>query len=162
MKKYYPEHPFNHKGQGIFILLFFGVWIADSFILKMTLWLSPYIPLQVRLILSGLIFIGAILLMRQTMNAYQGQLHHNHGLEDTGINKMIRTGPFKYIRNPLYLSIMLFCFGIFQTTLSLAALIALLILFTFYNAMASYEEHFLESKFGKEYLEYKKSTRKWL
>jgi protein-S-isoprenylcysteine O-methyltransferase Ste14 len=37
-----------------------------------------------------------------------------------------------------------------------------LILFLFYNHIASYEEKQLEQKYGKDYISYKEKTPKWL
>ncbi len=72
-------------------------------------------------------------------------------------------GPFRFSRNPMYLSLSLAYVGI---AVSLNALWALLLLpialfLTQYGVIIR-EEHYLERKFGEEYLQYKRRVRRWL
>lgn len=75
--------------------------------------------------------------------------------------KLYRSGPYKYIRHPMYTALLLFCAGyilnnnsLFLTTLYLTLVITL----TF---KSSHEEKLLEEKFS-EYKSYKKDTRRFI
>lgn len=76
---------------------------------------------------------------------------------------IVCTGPYRYSRNPIYLSFSLFQFGIACWVNSLWLLV------TFMPAVALMsfvviprEEHYLESRFPSDYLPYKASVRRWL
>jgi protein-S-isoprenylcysteine O-methyltransferase Ste14 len=62
----------------------------------------------------------------------------------------------------LYLAAILFYLGLAISTASLFSLALLLIIFLFYNYIASYEERLMEIKFGEDYMTYKKTTGKWI
>jgi protein-S-isoprenylcysteine O-methyltransferase Ste14 len=76
---------------------------------------------------------------------------------------IVRAGPYRFSRNPIYLAFSLLQLGIavwanspwLVATLVLAhAAMALLVI--------PREERYLERKFGAEYLAYKKSVRRWI
>jgi protein-S-isoprenylcysteine O-methyltransferase Ste14 len=76
---------------------------------------------------------------------------------------VVTTGPYRLSRNPAYLGMALIYAGITVLTGALWAfvpLVATLILID--RGVISREEHYLESKFGDEYLRYKAQTRRWL
>ena len=76
---------------------------------------------------------------------------------------IVRSGPFAYSRNPLYLSLMLLLAGIGVAVPSipiLAMAIPLALVLRF--GVVAREERYLEAKFGEDYLEYKRSVRRWM
>lgn len=77
--------------------------------------------------------------------------------------KIIRTGPFRYTRNPLYLSLLL-AFGSIAIFINSSWLLALLVLlFIVFNfGIVVWEERYLEECFKEEYLQYKKNVRRWI
>ena len=74
----------------------------------------------------------------------------------------VAVGPYRYVRNPMYIGgwIVLIGFGLFEHSISilLFSLIWILLahLFVFFV-----EESGLEKRFGRSYLEYKKSVKRW-
>lgn len=76
---------------------------------------------------------------------------------------LIIGGPFRFSRNPAYLSLGLLYAGIGVTADNLWML-GLLVptLMAMHYGVISREEQYLESKFGDEYLRYKASVRRWL
>jgi protein-S-isoprenylcysteine O-methyltransferase Ste14 len=76
---------------------------------------------------------------------------------------LVTTGPYRYTRNPIYLSLTLFYTGmamLFNTLWALLLLpVALLIM---KRGVIEREEAYLTKKFGKEYLAYKDKVRRWL
>ena len=67
-------------------------------------------------------------------------------------------GPFRFSRNPIYLSMLLLQVGISLWFLGLAVVSAVLL----WWGVISREERYLEHKFGAEYLSYKRRVRRWL
>jgi protein-S-isoprenylcysteine O-methyltransferase Ste14 len=76
---------------------------------------------------------------------------------------IVRTGPYRFSRNPIYLA-----FSVFQLGVAICAnsvwLVATLTgaLALIHNVVIPREEQYLERKFGTEYLDYKTSVRRWL
>jgi protein-S-isoprenylcysteine O-methyltransferase Ste14 len=76
---------------------------------------------------------------------------------------IVRTGPYRFSRNPIYLAFSLFQLGIaiFVNSLwLLATLVGAVALIHF--IVIRREEQYLERRFGAEYLDYKASVRRWL
>ncbi|EEA03518.1 Isoprenylcysteine carboxyl methyltransferase [Burkholderia sp. H160] len=76
---------------------------------------------------------------------------------------IVRKGPFRYSRNPIYLAFSLLQFGLALWVNSLWLLVTLMpavALMSF--VVIPREEHYLESRFPSEYLPYKASVRRWL
>ena len=76
---------------------------------------------------------------------------------------IVSEGPFRFTRNPLYLSMTLIYCGI--STLSNALPAALLLPFAqavMRRGVIESEEHYLERTFGDEYLEYKERVPRWI
>ena len=72
-------------------------------------------------------------------------------------------GPYRYVRNPLYLGSFLIGlgFGIFVNNIVLLAAIAAMFLYI-YTLKINSEERELEKIFGERYLQYKRSAGRWL
>ena len=76
---------------------------------------------------------------------------------------IVRTGPYRFSRNPIYLAFSLVQLGIAVWVDSLwliATLVAAAAVMHF--VVIRREEHYLERKFGAQYLDYKASVRRWL
>jgi protein-S-isoprenylcysteine O-methyltransferase Ste14 len=153
MKEKNGEHPFGDAGQLISLGVFLVVWVGDSFILRKSTFLSDYLPLYIRLVILGLTLITAIYLF-MSGHVVVSRQHRP--------NRVVPTGAFRYVRHPLYLASILTYFGLTVSTTSLFSLALLVVVFVFYNYIASYEEQLLEAKFGEEYRNYKKRTGKWM
>jgi len=147
------EHPFGDIGQLILLGLFLVVWVVDSFFLRISTFLSGYVPMYIRLVILGLALITAVYLVRS------GHIVVNHHQRPTGI---VSTGAFRYVRHPLYLGSILFYLGLSVSTASFFSLALLVVIFVFYNYIASYEEKLLDDRYRKDYRKYKKGTGKWL
>ncbi len=77
--------------------------------------------------------------------------------------KLITQGPYKFSRNPMYLSNALLYLGVaivFGQTVTLGCIIPCLIVLHYYTIVK--EEQYLESKFGKIYLSYRQRVRRWV
>ena len=76
---------------------------------------------------------------------------------------LIAEGPYRYSRNPLYLSMTLILVGlwILLGSLSPAVVVPLFVWWISRRFIANEERH-LEAQFGRTYLEYKTKVRRWL
>ncbi len=76
---------------------------------------------------------------------------------------IVTNGPFRFTRNPLYLSLALLYSGIALFLNSAWPMFFLPFVLTIINrGVIDREEHYLEGKFGTEYLNYKTQVRRWL
>ena len=76
---------------------------------------------------------------------------------------IIANGPFRFSRNPIYLSfnITYMGFSLILNNLWLIIFLPFAFLVLRYGVVSK-EEQYLERKFGKKYLVYKKRTRRWI
>ncbi|MEW6558058.1 MAG: isoprenylcysteine carboxylmethyltransferase family protein [Elusimicrobiota bacterium] len=79
-------------------------------------------------------------------------------------NKVLSiVGPYRYVRNPLYIGSFLIGVGFALFIGNFFVLILILISFGIvYTFQVKYEEKKLTEIFGEKYLEYKKNVRRWL
>jgi protein-S-isoprenylcysteine O-methyltransferase Ste14 len=76
---------------------------------------------------------------------------------------VVTGGPFRFTRNPLYLSMLLIYLGISALANGLAPILLLPIVQRLMRTgVIEREERYLERKFGDEYVEYKVGTPRWL
>jgi len=76
---------------------------------------------------------------------------------------LITDGPYRYSRNPTYLSLTLLYLGggvLFSSAWVCVLVVPTLLIIDV--AVVQKEEQHLESQFGKEYLRYKNAVRRWL
>ncbi len=76
---------------------------------------------------------------------------------------LVRTGLYRYSRNPMYIGLLLVSFGvaiIFGTVSAFAP--PVIFFFILRNQFVLPEEQFLEETFGEEYRQYKEGVRRWI
>ena len=125
----------------------------EPFFIHKSTFLSEYVPLWIRIVILGLSFTLVFYLFKAVISAFP---------EESDSRQVIANGPFRYLRHPMYMACIVFYLGLFLSTMSLFSLIVLLGIFLFYNHMADYEENFLIKKYGRQYVEYKQKTNRWL
>lgn len=77
--------------------------------------------------------------------------------------EFVPAGPYKYVRNPIYIGgfVLYAGFGLFHRSISMT-IFSLILFLLFHLFVVFVEEPGLERRFGRSYLEYKKSTNRWL
>ena len=79
------------------------------------------------------------------------------------VSHMVTEGPFRYTRNPAYLSMTMIYTGIAGLANALWAILILPVaLLVIQRGVIEREERYLERKFGEEYLRYKAQVRRWI
>lgn len=71
----------------------------------------------------------------------------------------VNDGPYKYIRHPMYLSVLLICLGLVLTNIYYLTTFFYILLFAILSLKINYEEKLLKKAF-KNYPEYKAKTNK--
>ncbi|MEJ2628820.1 MAG: isoprenylcysteine carboxylmethyltransferase family protein [bacterium] len=148
------EHAIGDAGQLFFAILFFGVWIPDSFFLNYTTQLNQVVPDWIRNPL------GIIILIISGFCSYTGLRIVFH--EERVTPSVIRKGIFRFVRHPIYLSEVLLYLGLFIMSMSLASLFIMIIASIFLYFLCRYEEKLLLERFGKDYQDYMREVGMWL
>jgi len=82
---------------------------------------------------------------------------------DRPVPRLSTEGPFRYSRNPGYLSLAMLYAGIAVLRNALWAILFLpLALYVIQREVIGREERYLERTFGEEYLAYKARVRRWV
>jgi protein-S-isoprenylcysteine O-methyltransferase Ste14 len=82
---------------------------------------------------------------------------------DKPVSSLVQDGPFRYSRNPGYLSLTMLYAGIAILRNALwAILLVPLVLYVIQREVIEREERYLQRTFGEEYLAYKRRVRRWV
>lgn len=157
LNKHDREAPHSHLIQGLAPLIFIIIMLIDL-TFQWSTQLAVFIPIYVRIILL-LVFLGMAILLIQLSHKV---LFHKHNTKSEPSNELISTGVLKYVRNPMYLGILLIYVAFIFFTFSLISVAVFVIVVILYNRMVNYEETILEQIFGEEYMEYKNNVPKWI
>jgi protein-S-isoprenylcysteine O-methyltransferase Ste14 len=113
------------------------------------------VPLGVVLVLAaGALFLCAVRTFRKAGTPVPG---------NRPTAAIVRGGPYRFSRNPVYLAFTLFQLGLAAWVDSLGLLLALLpALALMTRVVIPREERYLEARFPAEYLPYKRAVRRWL
>tara|TARA_Y100001936_G_C15923403_1_gene585360 strand:+ start:107 stop:565 length:459 start_codon:yes stop_codon:yes gene_type:complete len=145
------------KGNPLYIsvYLLIGSFLVGEFIV-------PKYPLFYIINLFGvLLIIIAPLIFFSSRNAFFA--HDENPIPQTDTLKLIKTGIYAYSRNPIYLSFIMFHFGMFLTFENVMYFLSSIGLFIWLNyKVISEEELFLENKFKDEFIRYRQSVKKWI
>ena len=147
------------------IMLFslnFGLLIGVYNLYVIQLYKLPEFLNYLRSVEIGSIFILlSFLLIYFSIQSFKN--HQEDPNPTTESNILITTGIFKYIRNPMYLALTLFQFGIGATLsfihISLMSFVTIVLLHYF---VVRKEENYLTDKFGSSYITYINNTKRWL
>jgi protein-S-isoprenylcysteine O-methyltransferase Ste14 len=124
------------------------------------LWPLPF-ALPAAVPIGGTLVLASILLFVASVRALRAAGTPVPGNQPT--TNIVRTGPFRFSRNPIYLSFFVLQLGIALWISSLwmvATLIPAAAVVS--RVVVRREERYLESKFGQQYSNYRDSVRRWL
>ncbi|MFW9828426.1 MAG: methyltransferase family protein [Candidatus Thorarchaeota archaeon] len=148
------EVPNAHIYHSLLPIIFVSIWILDSVIFRFSILLNNYIPFLVRLVLFIIIFVISLILITLS--------HRTLFTTHQPPNKLITSGILRYVRNPMYLGILLIYLAFLFLSISLIGIGIFIIIFLVYDWMVNYEEKLLEDMFGEEYKKYKTKVSKWI
>src|SRR5215470_2407969 len=121
----------------------------------------PFLPRPLTAALGASLVVVAIALFSYSVAKFRAVGTPVPARKPTTV--IVRTGPYRFSRNPIYLAFSLFQLGIaiwVNSLWLLATLVAAVALIHY--VVIPREEQYLERRFGAQYLEYKASVRRWL
>lgn len=140
-------------------LVYFAA-IASGLLLGFV-WPRPFVPGGAATALGSVLVAGAVALF-----VYSGAKFRAAGTPVPGnrpTTSIVRAGPYRFSRNPIYLAFSLFQLGIAVWTDDVWLIATLVIAIALMATLViPREEKYLESKFGAEYLDYKARVRRWI
>jgi protein-S-isoprenylcysteine O-methyltransferase Ste14 len=148
------EHAWGDAGQVIFALLFFGVWIIDSFFLRYSTQLNEFVPALIRKPIGYAILCISAYLAWSGLSIAFGEVRKEPSV--------IRKGVFGFVRHPIYLSEVLLYLGLFLLNMSFAAGLIWIGASGFLYYLSRYEERLLLERFGEDYELYMRDVGMWL
>jgi hypothetical protein len=77
-------------------------------------------------------------------------------------DRIVDTGPYRYVRNPMYLGHLILYAGLAVTFQSWAALALLVFHIVWFHRRVVGDEVHLEQRFGQDYRDYKRRVKRWI
>lgn len=139
--------------------------LVALFIIILTLFLHYNLPI-IKIIPRPYNLFGILLAIIGIYLGYKAKItfdKHKTSFKFKKPTRLLTTGPYKYTRNPMYLSLTVFLLGFSVLLGSLISFIAPVLFFLVTNIFyIPFEEKWLEELFGNTYLEYKRKVRRWI
>jgi len=124
-------------------------------------WAVPLVPRFLSTPIGLIVVLAAVALFVSAVRTFRAAGTPIPGNRPTTI--IVRAGPYRFTRNPIYLAFSLFQLGLSVWINSLAMLLALVpAVLLMALVVIPREERYLEARFASEYLPYKASVRRWL
>ena len=141
-------------------LVFLGLII--SFLLEFLVYRNQIFDNSIIFRFLGIILtIAAILLFVKSVRIFNLRKEKIHPRSIS--TQIFKDGPFQFSRNPIYLAMFVLVIGVGLTLNSFWFLYSgLVVAIMLHYGVIIPEENYLEKEFGKDYLEYKKTVRRWL
>ena len=141
-------------------LVFLGLII--SFLLEFLVYRNQIFDNSIIFRFIGIILtIAAILLFVRSVRIFSLRKEKLHPRSIS--TQIFKEGPFQFSRNPIYLAMFVLLIGVGLTLNSFWFLYSgLVVAIMLHYGVIIPEENYLEKEFGKDYLEYKKTVRRWL
>jgi len=140
----------------VWLLIFIGLsWVQTQ------VWNPASYPSNFATLVGWGIVAGGIILMGVSFVMF---LRHKTSVVPKRTPKsIIKTGPYKYSRNPIYLADALVLFGFILTQGSVISFILIpLFLWAISARFINGEEAGIRAEFGQEFEDYCKQTRRWV
>ncbi|MFM1816976.1 MAG: hypothetical protein RLZ98_3671 [Pseudomonadota bacterium] len=77
-------------------------------------------------------------------------------------DRLVTSGPYRYVRNPMYLGHLIFMTGLALTFWSVLALLILVANAAWFHVRVLHDEARMEALFGDDFRAYKRRVRRWL
>ena len=134
------------------IIAFDGAWLPVIFSFGKLLALGSWLTwIGVAIMVSGVIFRRYVILFLGRFFTATVQIHRDH--------QLVQAGPYRYIRHPSYLGILVLALGNGIALANWVSLLLCLVLpFISIGRRIKVEEEALYRNFGEEYLDYRKNT----
>ncbi len=145
------------RSHGFFRLFAFESILA-LFLLNAKHWFRE--PFSAFHVISWLLLLSSLVMVVYGFYLLRVAGRPKRGIEDTTV--LVKRGAYKYIRHPLYNSLLLFAWGVFFKDVSFPSMAIVLLASAFLVASAKVEEAENLIKFGDEYKAYLKTTKMFI
>jgi protein-S-isoprenylcysteine O-methyltransferase Ste14 len=124
-------------------------------------WPVQWLPTSVSAQIGAVLLLVALALFVAAVRTFRKAGTPVPGNQPT--TAIVRSGPYRYSRNPIYVAFTLFQIGLAAGVNSLGVLLALVPAVALMALLViPREERYLEARFPSEYLPYKRAVRRWL
>jgi protein-S-isoprenylcysteine O-methyltransferase Ste14 len=147
----------NRRAHGFYRFFAFEA-IQALIIINIDNWFNN--PFSVTQIISWILLFGSIIVAIQGFYLLHTMGRPAQGIEAT--TKLVKTGIYKYIRHPLYSSLIFLAWGSFLKNISLLSLGLVCLAAIFSITAAIIEERENIQRFGDEYTHYINSTKRFI
>jgi protein-S-isoprenylcysteine O-methyltransferase Ste14 len=125
------------------------------------LWPQHIVPLSLGAPVGAFLMLAAVALFIYAVRTFRAAGTPIPGNRPT--TTIVRTGPYRFGRNPIYLAFSIFQLGFALCVSSLSLLLTLIPAIALMSSVViPREERYLEARFPSEYVSYKASVRRWL
>ena len=145
---------FAFEGTSLIVLLNLPFWFKNPF--------SPFQLVSWILILSSILFIALGFYLLTKLGGSRGRIEGSENLAFENTIILVTDGLFKYVRHPMYSSLLLLSWGALLKHLTMHGILAVLITTAFLVAAAKTEEQENIAFFGSSYEEYIKGTKMFI
>ena len=161
-----PDHSGSDATQAVANLgvmrppLVYGAAILTGLLLELG-WPLPFLARLLTALLGSVLVVVAVVVFSYSIRTFQTAGTPVPGNKPTTV--IVRTGPYRFSRNPIYLAFSIFQLGIaiwVNSVWLIATLIAAVALMI--SLVIPREEWYLERRFGADYVDYKRFVRRWL
>jgi protein-S-isoprenylcysteine O-methyltransferase Ste14 len=146
---------------GVLVATMVGVWAGAP----LAAWLDALLPVRLPFDLRWLgvlIAIGAMVLIASAQVSFV-RFGGGTGVPNDPPRRLVASGPYRWVRNPLYISgnALLWATALMLNSAGLLG-IAFVVAMGFHLFVVFYEEPQLEKRYGDAYREYTKSVPRWV
>ena len=128
------------------------------FMLQWPVWFKD--PLSIQQVISWLFLFSSMYYVIAAVILYHR--HTNHGQNFENSTRLVKSGLYKYVRHPMYGSLLFLGWGMFLKNINLLSVIIIFFITIALFITAKVEEKEMVKKFGDEYREYMKMTKMWI
>jgi protein-S-isoprenylcysteine O-methyltransferase Ste14 len=158
MKETDPDRPAIIFPPPLLFLAFLGIGFLLAYVLpvKLSGW-----PLLLRIIIGGILFLISGFF---ALGGFKVLIKNKTPFDPAKPTvKLVREGPFRISRNPMYLALIILMLGIAALSgFVWLFLAAAALFFTLHFGVVRPEEKYLSRKFGDDYESYRLKVRRWL
>ena len=146
----------------------FFAWESMAFLLSINYPFWFYNPLSLQQIISWILLFGAIYPVAAAVIVFRQRGKPRKSRKDDSYYKfeetteLVDTGIYKYIRHPMYCSLLMLTWGVFLKNSVTDAFIASLFASLFLYLTAIFDEKECIGFFGNKYKEYMKQTKRFI
>ncbi|WP_085833593.1 methyltransferase family protein [Clostridium merdae] len=146
------------QDKGSLAVIMIGYWLAIALNPMCVQFFHQTLPLTWFWVGAGLILLGVFI---RVSSVWTLRKYFSFNVQVGSSQKIIRNGPYQYVRHPAYTGSILTLLGVAFCFRSLWGLIAtVIIVVLIYGYRIGIEEKLMEKNFGQAYQDYEKSTKR--